>query len=116
MSEMPWRNLSDEDDLDWDEPLPEVIVLTPDYGAELPLWGERWGNIDGRFTRFSRELLDRLAAWQQDFDDNFHPWESGWRSASVRDRWARESDDLATAVRAELGTRSRLVVDLWPLR
>lgn len=116
MSENPWWNPSDEDDLDWDEPLPEVIVLMPDYGAELPLWADRWGNIDWHFTRFSRELLDRLAAWQQEFDDNFHPWESGWRSASVRDRWAREADDLATAVSAELGTRSKLVVDLWPLR
>lgn len=47
MSEKPWRNPSDEDDLDWDEPLPEVIFLAPDYGAELPLWGERWGNSAG---------------------------------------------------------------------
>lgn len=114
MSERPWWNPDDEDDLDWDKPLPEVIVLMPDYDAELPLWGERWGNVDWHFTRFSRELLDRLAAWQREFDDNFH-WESGWRSASVRDRWASEAEDLATAVRTELGARSELVVDLWPL-
>jgi len=114
MSENPWWRPGDEDDVDWDEPLPEAMVLMPDYGAELPLWGLGFGNIDWHFTRFSRELLDRLAAWQQGFDDNFH-WESGWRSASARDRWAGEADDPATAVRAELGTRSKLVVDLWPL-
>jgi len=67
----------------------------PDYSAELPLWGNGFGNIDWHFTRFSRELLDQLAAWQQEFDDNYH-WESGWRSASVRERWAREADDLAS--------------------
>ncbi|HTX83341.1 MAG TPA: hypothetical protein VME44_14220 [Streptosporangiaceae bacterium] len=92
MYQKPWWNPSDEDDVDWDEPLPEVIVLMPDYSAELPLWGNGFGNIDWHFTRFSRELLDQLAAWQQEFDDNYH-WESGWRSASVR---AREADDLAS--------------------
>src|SRR5215470_18021774 len=55
----PWRHPGDdpEKDADWDEPLPEVIVLGPDYMAELPLWGERWGNIDWHFTKFSPELL-----------------------------------------------------------
>jgi hypothetical protein len=47
MSENPWWNPSDEDDLDWDEPLPEVIFLAPDYMAELPLWGERWVTSTG---------------------------------------------------------------------
>jgi hypothetical protein len=39
--------------------------------ADLSLRGES-GNIDWRFTRFPLELLDRLAAWQRESDDNIH--------------------------------------------
>jgi hypothetical protein len=60
-------------------------------------------------------LLDRLAAWQEEFDSNFH-WQQGWRSEDARDRWANEAQDLARDVRAELGTRAELFVDLWPLQ
>ena len=38
------------------------------------------GNIDWRYIKFPPALLDRLAAWQQEFDDNDH-YETGWRSA-----------------------------------
>jgi hypothetical protein len=57
----------------------------------------------------------RFAAWQRDFDHDFH-WEHGWRSAEVRDRWARQAAALAADVRAELGTRAELSVRLWPLQ
>src|SRR5215475_1752841 len=60
------------------------------------------------------QLLDRLAAWQREFDDNFH-WDRGWRSARIRDRWASQAEELAADVRAELGTRAELTVRLWPL-
>jgi hypothetical protein len=111
----PWWSPRDHDP-GWDEPLPSVVVLSPDYGAPLPLWGGGFGyNIDWRFTRFPPELLDRLAAWQQEFDDNYHPWESGWRSAAIRDHWAHQAQNLAADVRAALGTRAELVVDLWPI-
>jgi hypothetical protein len=46
-------------------------------------------------------LLDRLAAWQEEFDAYFH-WETGWRSAEIRDRWARQAVELASDVRSEL--------------
>ena len=59
-------------------------------------------------------LLDRLAAWQQEFDASFH-WENGWRSAEIREHWASQAGDLAADVRTELGTRAELVVRLWPL-
>src|SRR5215472_4554668 len=39
MSQNPWWHPSD-DDLGWDEPLPVIIRLAPDYSAPLPLWGE----------------------------------------------------------------------------
>jgi len=113
VGENPWWHPS-EDDLAWAEPLPKVIELAPDYNADLPLWGDE-GNIAWQDTKFSPRLLDRLATWQQDFDANFH-WDSGWRSAEARDRWARQAEELATDVRAELGTRAGLTVRLWPLR
>lgn len=111
MGKNPWWQ-PPESDLSWDEPLPDVVELAPDYMAELPLWGDGFGNISWQFTKFSPGLLDRLAAWQQEFDDNF---DRGWRSAEIRDRWAREAGELAADVRAELGTRAELVVRLWPL-
>lgn len=113
MGQNPWWHPT-EDDRDWDEPLPAVIQLSSDYSAPLPLWGEGFGNIAWQFTKFPPELLDRLAAWQRDFDDNYH-YRKGWQSAAVRDRWASQAKDLAADVRAALGTRAELVVDLWPL-
>jgi hypothetical protein len=91
-----------------------IIRLAPDDSAPLPLRGEGSGNIDCRYAKFPSALLDRLAAWQQDFDDNYH-YESGWRSAPARDRWADNAKGLATDLRAVLGARAELVVDLWPL-
>lgn len=105
MSENPWWHPS-EDDLAFAAPLPKVIELTPDYNAALPLWGDE-GNIPWQDTKFSPALLDRLAAWQQYFDDNYR-WDRGWRSAEARDHFARQREELAADVRTELGTRAEL--------
>ena len=113
MEQNPWWQPG-EADLGWDEPLPDVITLAPDYSAELPLWGEGFGNIAWQYTKFSPELLDRLAAWQREFDAHYH-WDRGWESDEIRDQWASEAADLAADVRTELGTRARLVVKLWGL-
>ena len=107
VSENPWWHPSD-DDLGWDEPLPRVIRLSPDYGAPLPLWGEGFGNIAWQYTKFPPELLDRLAAWQQAFDAH-------WESDDGRDGWASQAEALAADVRAALGGHAEVVVDLWPL-
>lgn len=113
MGENPWWHPS-QDDLHWDDPLPGTIELSPDYSAELPLWGAGFGNLAWQYTKFSPQLLDRLAAWQQEFDDNFR-WDTGWRTTEIRDRWAGQAAKLAADVRAELGTRAELTVRLWPL-
>src|SRR5262245_10970519 len=111
MAENPWWH-PEYEDLAWDEPLPDEIRLSPDYSAPLPLWGQ--GCVPWQLTKFTPELLDRLAAWQSEFDDNFQ-WETGWRSPEIRDHWAAQAEKLAADVRAELGTRARLTVALWPL-
>jgi hypothetical protein len=113
VSENPWWHPSEDDD--WDRPLPREVRLAPDYMAELPLWGDGFGNIDWRFTKFPPELLDRLASWQQDFDRNFGH-DTGWESAAARDCWAHDAKELAADLRAVLGTRAELIVDLWPLK
>ena len=112
MGENAWWHPG-KDDLDWDEPLPGQIDLSPDYSADLPLWG-CGGMLAWQNTKFSPQLLDRLTAWQQEFDANFH-WETGWRSAEIRDHWASQAEGLAADVRAELGSRAELTVRLWPL-
>jgi hypothetical protein len=94
----PWWEPT-EADLGWDdEPLSPIVNLSPaEYGAELPLWGDM-GYIAWQFTKFSPQLLDRLAAWQQDFEDGFDN-EAGWRSVEQREHWARDADDLAAGCR-----------------
>ena len=86
----------------------------PRLQAALPLWGEGFGHIAWQFTKFPPELRDRLAAWQQEFDDNYH-YQTGWRSAAIRDRWAHQAKHLAADLRAALGSRAELAVDLWPI-
>jgi hypothetical protein len=106
-----WRADVDDDQVD---PLPPSITLSPDYSGELPLYADG-GEVQWQRTRFSPELLDRLASWQQDFDAHYQ-WEKGWRSQEAKQRWADAANELAADVRAELGTKCDLVVDLWPLR
>jgi hypothetical protein len=117
VSENPWWH-SASDDLDLPEPLPSVVILSPDYNAGmdagLPLWAEGSGQISWRSTKFSPELLERLANWQDDFDSNYR-WDKGWSSEPALTRWAQEATDLAADVRRELSARTRLVVHLWPL-
>lgn len=109
---------------EWHEPvvrdlparqLPAVVRFTVDYGAELPLWAAGFGNVDWKFTGLPNHLLDRLADWQDVFNENFDP-KSGWGNVELRDRWAREACRLIELVRSEFGERIELEVDLWPLR
>lgn len=68
MSEGSWWHAGEDDD--WAEPLPPVVILEPDYGAELPLTSEE-GMLAWLQTKFSPQLLDRLAAWQEAFEAGF---------------------------------------------
>jgi hypothetical protein len=94
--------------------LPAVVILEPDYGAELPLTSEEEGMLGWRQTGFSPQLLDRLADWQEAFEADHH-YDTRWRSPQLRDEWATQARELEAAIRAELGSRAELVVHLWPL-
>jgi hypothetical protein len=114
MRERPWR-YPEYDDRELKGPFPKLVILSPDYSAQLPISSEGSGQISWRATEFSPELLDRLADWQNEFDANFH-WEKGWRSEKALARWAQEANDLAAELRRVLGSRAELVVNLWPLK
>ena len=111
MDERPWWHPSQDDERD--EPLPAVVILEPDYGAELPLTREA-GMLGWHRAGFSPQLPDQLAAWQEAFESGFH-FDTGWRSRQLRDEWATQASELEAAVRAELSGRAELVVHLWPL-
>jgi len=55
MNDNPWWQPT-QDDLDWDEPLPGVIELAPEYSADLPLWGDS-GTVVWQCTKFSGQHL-----------------------------------------------------------
>ena len=112
MSERPWWRPGQ--DADQYGSLPAVVILEPDYGAELPLTSEDEGMLGWGQTGFSPQLLDWLADWQEAFEAGFH-YDTGWRSPQRRDEWARQARELEAAIRAELGSRAELVVHLWPL-
>lgn len=89
---------------------PIPVALSVDYGVpELPLWGDWPGD-----TPLPDDLRERLAAWQQEFEEGYLP-DSGWRSDSARDRWLSKADGLADELRALLAGRAELTVDLWPI-
>ena len=85
------------------------LRLMPECAADLPLWGRSLEPLD-----LSPWLLDRLAQWQDDFDENFDPF-NGWKTPEAREKWRREADRLASELRAALPDEIQLEVDLWPL-
>ena len=106
MDQNPWWQPK-EADLGWDESLPDVITLAPDYGAELPLWGNGFGNIAWQYTKFSAGLLDRLAAWQQEFDAHSTGTEAGNRMRSGTDGLARPRTWPRTCARSSAPGQAR---------
>ena len=86
-----------------------VLRLSPDYAAELPLWGQHWQALN-----LDPSLLTALADWQKQFDDHFHPTK-GWLDATIQEQWGRAGDDLARRLRRALPAGVELEVDLWPI-
>ena len=86
---------------------PNEIVVSVDYALDIPLWGD-WESLG-----LASDLLERLVAWQREFDQNFH-YKKGWSSSSVRERWvataAQLQEDLLAAVKGQVDVR----MNLWP--
>jgi len=104
MREQPWWNPGPQD-VGWDQPLPDVVILGPDWGADLPLWGDGFGEIAWQYTKFSPGLLDRLSAWQERYEASYP-----WSSDEIRNELVQEGRSLETLVRHELGQRSEVVL------
>ena len=64
------------------------VKLMPDYSAEMPLWGMPWKDLN-----LDPALIDRLRAWQRQFDDHFH-YERGWDDADIATAWRIERECL----------------------
>jgi hypothetical protein len=79
------------------------IRLAADYGAELPLWGD-WPAD----TRLPEDLRQRLAAWQQAFEDNM----PGWNNPTSLGQWLSDGEALAASLRELLNDKATLEVDL----
>jgi hypothetical protein len=85
------------------------IKLMPDYMCELPLWGRSWQSL-----KLPVPLLNRLADWQDHFDDYFDAF-SGWKTPEAQSLWEDQSVALIEDLKAALNG-VKLTVDLWPLR
>ena len=104
MDERPWWHPSRDDE--WDEPLPTVVILEPDYGAELPLTSEE-GMLGWQQTCSPR---NSWTSWQEAFESGFH-FDTGWRSRQLRDKWATQASELeAQSVRNRADALSWLCI------
>jgi hypothetical protein len=90
-----------------------TVRLSPDYGAESPLWFDG-GNCQPEEIGLTRELGRRLAAWQAFFEERYH--ERGWRERHDREAFKAEGRLLSEALESEVGDRFVVVLDLWPVR
>lgn len=84
------------------------VKLMPDYSAEMPLWGMPWKDLN-----LDPALIDRLRAWQRQFDDHFH-YERGWDDADIATAWRFEREVLADALRDSVGPSIEVRADPWP--
>jgi hypothetical protein len=73
-----------------------------------------WPSSDATDALVPPDLIERLLAWQSDFDGSFHP-EREWLSHEAKERWATSSAELEAELREALSGKAELVVDLWPL-
>jgi hypothetical protein len=97
-----------------DEPI-DRVKLMPEYGCDVPLWAG--GNLDVDDCRqlgLSVGLIERLVAWQSEFDASFDV-ELAWsKHPAAREPWRAEAQVLAADLRLEL-REVQLTVDLWPV-
>jgi hypothetical protein len=94
-----------------------AIKLMADY-ASHPLWEaspDAVGNIDPAVLPVSDALKNRLRAWAESFDRTLNdddPLASGFASADEAEGFARDGQDLARDLQAELGPEYRVIAQI----
>jgi hypothetical protein len=91
---------------------PIVLRLFPDYTG--PGWLPLWPSSDDTDALVPTDLLQRLIAWHDVFQQNFD-YDQGWTSQEIMDGWVETAAELVAELRVALGGKARLEVDLWPL-
>lgn len=90
-------------------PSEHVLRLSPDYTADLPLWG-----MIVEPLQIPASLLEDLRVWQRTFDSQFDAhW--GWISTEAKTSWAEEAVELEARLRSAVEGKAEVLVDLWPL-
>jgi len=85
-----------------------AIKLMADYQC-YPLWeasSEVVGNIDPETLPLSKELIDRLNTWANDYDATLNlddPAASGFANEQAKEEFASRAIMLAEDLRSELG-------------
>lgn len=84
-----------------------------DYGAGWPLWG-REGRLSPGDVDLPDELVTRLEAWQEFFEERFH-YDRGWRFPEDATTYAAEGRQLQALLTREIDLWARVELDLWPV-
>jgi hypothetical protein len=84
-----------------------------DYGAGWPLFDDR-GALEPSDLDLPAELVARLHAWQEHFEQRFH-YDRGWQSTEDAVVYAREGRQLQRLLTAETDGWARVELDLWPV-
>ena len=81
---------------------PSSVVLSPDYGVEIPLWPQ-W---DSTMKLVPGDLLTKLILWQQDFDSHFrHDTGCKPKKQRIGGQIRRRSSKTICAKRSWVGPR-----------
>jgi len=86
-----------------------VLMLSPDYTADLPLWGMPIEPLG-----IPTPLLEDLRSWQRAFDKDFDP-HLGWISPEAEQTWAAAAVGLEARLLEAVDGRVEVQIDLWPL-
>jgi hypothetical protein len=81
-----------------------VLEFWPDYGPG-PLWRQDGQPVDLSALDLTPDLIQRVTAWNAAYEEDRVPIEGAGDLA-----WLREGKGLLDAIRAELGTKYRVVV------
>ena len=90
---------------------PIRLRLFPEYMVDVPVFPRS----DDTDALLPEGLLDRLIAWNEFFNENYH-YEKGWRSEEAKEKWAEEAPSLVADLKDSLADKAELEIDLWPER